>query len=294
MSNAVVSTNLPLANKRQGKVRDLYDLVLPDGGEGILIIATDRISVFDVVLANGIPDKGVMLTKISTFWFNYFQGKFNHHLVSTDANDIPGISAADKAMLQGRIMICRKSKVIPIESIVRGYLTGSGWKDYQKSGKVCGIALPAGMQNSSKIDQPIFTPSTKADAGHDENINFEEACELVGTGLMEKVRDESLLIYTTARDYAAERGIIIADTKFEFGLEGDSNEPVLIDEVLTPDSSRFWPADEWQAGREQNSFDKQYVRNYTQELVDRGEWDKEYPAPALPDEVIEKIGRAHV
>ena len=160
MSNAVVSTNLPLANKRQGKVRDLYDLVLPDGGEGILIIATDRISVFDVVLANGIPDKGVMLTKISTFWFNYFQGKFNHHLVSTDANDIPGISAADKAMLQGRIMICRKSKVIPIESIVRGYLTGSGWKDYQKSGKVCGIALPAGMQNSSKIDQPIFTPST--------------------------------------------------------------------------------------------------------------------------------------
>ena len=287
MSNAVVSTNLPLANKRQGKVRDLYDLVLPDGGEGILIIATDRISVFDVVLANGIPDKGVMLTKISTFWFNYFQGKFNHHLVSTDANDIPGISAVDKAMLQGRIMICRKSKVIPIESIVRGYLTGSGWKDYQKSGKVCGIALPAGMQNSSKIDQPIFTPSTKADAGHDENINFEEACELVGTGLMEKVRDESLLIYTTARDYAAERGIIIADTKFEFGLEGDSNEPVLIDEVLTPDSSRFWPADEWQAGREQNSFDKQYVRNYTQELVDRGEWDKEYPAPALPDEVIE-------
>ena len=148
MSKAVVSTNLPLANKRQGKVRDLYDLTLPGGGDGVLIIATDRISVFDVVLANGIPDKGVMLTKISTFWFNYFQGKFNHHLVSTDANDIPGISAEDKAMLQGRIMICRKSKVVPIESIVRGYLTGSGWKDYQKTGSVCGIALPAGMQNS--------------------------------------------------------------------------------------------------------------------------------------------------
>ncbi len=287
MSKAVVSTNLPLANKRQGKVRDLYDLTLPDGGEGILIIATDRISVFDVVLANGIPDKGVMLTKISTFWFNYFQGKFNHHLVSTDANDIPGISAEDKAMLQGRIMICRKSKVVPIESIVRGYLTGSGWKDYQKTGSVCGIALPAGMQNSSKIDQPIFTPSTKAETGHDENISFDQACALVGADLMGKIRDESLLIYTTARDYAAERGIIIADTKFEFGLEGDSNEPVLIDEVLTPDSSRFWPADEWQAGREQNSFDKQYVRNYTQTLVDRGEWNKEYPAPALPDEVIE-------
>ena len=280
MSKAVVSTNLPLANKRQGKVRDLYDLTLPGGGEGVLIIATDRISVFDVVLANGIPDKGVMLTKISTFWFNYFQGKFNHHLVSTDANDIPGISAEDKAMLQGRIMICRKSKVVPIESIVRGYLTGSGWKDYQKTGSVCGIALPAGMQNSSKIDQPIFTPSSKAETGHDENISFDQACALVGADLMGKIRDESLLIYTTARDYAAERGIIIADTKFEFGLEGDSNEPVLIDEVLTPDSSRFWPADEWQAGREQNSFDKQYVRNYTQTLVDRGEWNKEYPAPA--------------
>jgi len=287
MSKAVVSTNLPLANKRQGKVRDLYDLTLPGGGEGVLIIATDRISVFDVVLANGIPDKGVMLTKISTFWFNYFQGKFNHHLVSTDANDIPGISAEDKAMLQGRIMICRKSKVVPIESIVRGYLTGSGWKDYQKTGSICGIALPAGMQNSSKIDQPIFTPSSKAETGHDENISFDQACALVGADLMGKIRDESLLIYTNARDYAAERGIIIADTKFEFGLEGDSNEPVLIDEVLTPDSSRFWPADEWQAGREQNSFDKQYVRNYTQTLVDRGEWNKEYPAPALPDEVIE-------
>jgi phosphoribosylaminoimidazole-succinocarboxamide synthase len=287
MSKAVVSTNLPLANKRQGKVRDLYDLTLPGGGEGVLIIATDRISVFDVVLANGIPDKGVMLTKISTFWFNYFQGKFNHHLVSTDANDIPGISAEDKAMLQGRIMICRKSKVVPIESIVRGYLTGSGWKDYQKTGSVCGIALPAGMQNSSKIDQPIFTPSSKAETGHDENISFDQACALVGADLMGKISDESLLIYTTARDYAAERGIIIADTKFEFVLEGDSNEPVLIDEVLTPDSSRFWPADEWQAGREQNSFDKQYVRNYTQTLVDRGEWNKEYPAPALPDEVIE-------
>ena len=287
MSKAVVSTNLPLANKRQCKVRDLYDLTLPGGGEGVLIIATDRISVFDVVLANGIPDKGVMLTKISTFWFNYFQGKFNHHLVSTDANDIPGISAEDKAMLQGRIMICRKSKVVPIESIVRGYLTGSGWKDYQKTGSVCGIALPAGMQNSSKIDQPIFTPSSKEETGHDENISFDQACALVGADLMGKISDESLLIYTTARDYAAERGIIIADTKFEFGLEGDSNEPVLIDEVLTPDSSRFWPADEWQAGREQNSFDKQYVRNYTQTLVDRGEWNKEYPAPALPDEVIE-------
>ena len=286
MSKAVVATDLPLPNKRQGKVRDLYDLTLPSGEQGILIVATDRISVFDVVLANGIPDKGVMLTKISTFWFDYFKGKFNHHLVSTDTRDIPGLNDEQRAMLEGRIMICRKSKVVPIESIVRGYLTGSGWKDYQQTGMVCGIELPAGLQNSSKIAQPIFTPSTKADAGHDENISFAEACELVGSDLMGKIRDQSLLIYTTARDYAAERGIIIADTKFEFGLEAGNPEPVLIDEVLTPDSSRFWPAAEWQAGREQNSFDKQYVRNYTQALVDRGEWNKAYPAPALPDEVI--------
>ncbi|MDP4598181.1 MAG: phosphoribosylaminoimidazolesuccinocarboxamide synthase [Pseudomonadales bacterium] len=286
MSKAVVATDLPLPNKRQGKVRDLYDLTLPSGEQGILIVATDRISVFDVVLANGIPDKGVMLTKISTFWFDYFKGKFNHHLVSTDTRDIPGLNDEQRAMLEGRIMICRKSKVVPIESIVRGYLTGSGWKDYQQTGMVCGIELPAGLQNSSKIAQPIFTPSTKADAGHDENISFAEACELVGSDLMGKIRDQSLLIYTTARDYAAERGIIIADTKFEFGLEAGNPEPVLIDEVLTPDSSRFWPAAEWQAGREQNSFDKQYVRNYTQQLVDRGEWNKAYPAPALPDEVI--------
>ena len=286
MSKAVVATDLPLPNKRQGKVRDLYDLTLPSGDQGILIVATDRISVFDVVLANGIPDKGVMLTKISTFWFDYFKGKFNHHLVSTDTRDIPGLNDEQRAMLEGRIMICRKSKVVPIESIVRGYLTGSGWKDYQQTGMVCGIELPAGLQNSSKIAQPIFTPSTKADAGHDENISFAEACELVGSDLMGKIRHQSLLIYTAARDYAAERGIIIADTKFEFGLEAGNPEPVLIDEVLTPDSSRFWPAAEWQAGREQNSFDKQYVRNYTQQLVDRGEWNKAYPAPALPDEVI--------
>jgi phosphoribosylaminoimidazole-succinocarboxamide synthase len=288
MSQAVVSTDLPLANKRQGKVRDLYDVTLPDGGDGILIVATDRISVFDVVLANGIPGKGVMLTKISTFWFEFFQGKLKHHLVSTDSNDIPGISAAQKAMLAGRIMICRKSQVVPIESIVRGYLTGSGWKDYEKSGMVCGIALPAGMMNSSKIDAPIFTPSTKAATGHDENISFAQACEIVGTPVMSEIRDLSLMLYGSARDYAAQRGIIIADTKFEFGQEAGSEAPVLIDEILTPDSSRFWPASEWQAGREQNSYDKQIVRNYTQGLVDKGEWNKESPGPALPDEVIER------
>jgi phosphoribosylaminoimidazole-succinocarboxamide synthase len=288
MSQAVMSTDLPLANKRQGKVRDLYDITLPDGGEGVLIVATDRISVFDVVLANGIPDKGVMLTKISTFWFDFFAGKLKHHLVSSDASDIPGITDAQKVMLAGRIMICRKSTVVPIESIVRGYLTGSGWKDYQASGMVCGIGLPVGMMNSSKLDEPIFTPSTKAAMGHDENISFAQACDVIGAPLMGEIRDLSLMLYGTARDYAGQRGIIIADTKFEFGQEPGSDMPVLIDEILTPDSSRFWPADEWQAGREQNSYDKQIVRNYTQGLVDKGEWDKEYPGPALPDEVIER------
>lgn len=286
MTEAVVTTDLPLPNKRTGKVRDLYDLTLPDGSDGILIIATDRVSVFDVVLANGLPGKGVMLTQISKFWFDFFDDKIKHHLVSTDPADIEGLSDAQRKSLEGRIMICRKSNVVPIECIVRGYLTGSGWKDYQKTGAVCGIALPSGMVNSDMIKEPIFTPSTKAEEGHDENISFERACDIVGKGLMEDIRDKSLMIYTTAREYARERGIIIADTKFEFGLETGSDEPVLIDEVLTPDSSRFWPADEWAPGKEQNSFDKQYVRNYTQGLVDKGEWDKEAPGPALPDDVI--------
>ena len=288
MSSAVTITDLPLLNKRQGKVRDLYDLTLSDGSDGILIVATDRVSVFDVVLANGIPGKGKMLTKISKFWFDFFDGKIRHHLISTDPADIAeDLGEADREMLQGRIMICRKSRVVPVECIVRGYLTGSGWKDYQKSGSLCGIELPAGMQNSSKIDEPLFTPSTKAEEGHDENISFSQACEIAGEKLMHDIRSKSLDIYTTAREYADRRGIIIADTKFEFGIESGSKEPVLIDEVLTPDSSRFWPADEWQPGREQNSFDKQYVRNYAEELVAQGKWDKAYPAPALPDHVIE-------
>ena len=290
MSKAVTSTDLTLSNKRQGKVRDLYDLTLSDGSEGILIIATDRVSVFDVVLANGIPGKGQMLTKISNFWFEYLENKFGaslkHHLVSNDPADIDGLSASERDMLDGRIMICKKSNVLPVECIVRGYLTGSGWKDYQKSGQVCGIDLPAGMQNSSKIESPIFTPSTKVDEGHDENISFEQACEVVGASCMQELRDKSLLIYTAARDFADQRGIIIADTKFEFGLDPISGEVILIDEVLTPDSSRFWPKEEWEAGREQNSFDKQYVRNYTEELVSAGRWNKEYPAPALPEKVI--------
>lgn len=285
----IMSTDLPLPNKRTGKVRDLYDLTLPDGGEGILIIASDRVSAFDVVLENGIPGKGIMLTKISSFWFDFFGGRVRHHLVSTDPKDIAGLTDEQRSSLEGRIMICRKTRVVPVECIVRGYLTGSGWKDYQETGQVCGIDLPPGMLNSSKIEQPIFTPSTKADEGHDENISFDQACEIAGKELMESIRDISLNLYKEARDHAGERGIILADTKFEFGQEEEGAKmgaPVLIDEIFTPDSSRFWPADEWQPGREQNSFDKQYVRNYLEGLVAEGEWDKQYPGPRLPEEVI--------
>ena len=286
MTEAVMNTDLPLGNKRTGKVRDLYDMPLADGGDGILIVATDRVSVFDVVLGNGIPGKGVLLTQISKFWFDFFSNDYAHHLVSTDPSDIDGLTDEQRQLLEGRIMICRKSEVVPIECIVRGYLTGSGYKDYLKTGEVCGIALPEGMTNSDRIEAPIFTPSTKAEEGHDENISFETAAETVGQDVMEKIRDTSMGIYKKGREYALERGIIIADTKFEFGWNKD-RDIVLIDEVLTPDSSRFWPADDWGPGREQNSFDKQYVRNYTETLVTAGEWDKEYPGPLLPDEVID-------
>jgi len=286
MSEAVVTTNLPLPNKRTGKVRDLYDLVLPDGSAGVLIIATDRVSVFDVVLANGIPGKGILLTQISKFWFDFFADEFVHHLVSTDPADIPGITDDQQRLLAGRIMICRKSAVVPVECVVRGYLTGSGYKDYQRTGEVCGIELQDGLINSDRLTEAIFTPSTKADEGHDENISYDLACKLVGAELMDQIRENSMSIYEQGAGYALERGIIIADTKFEFGLDADG-ELVLIDEVLTPDSSRFWPADDWQPGREQDSFDKQYVRNYTETLVARGEWDKEYPGPLLPEEVID-------
>ncbi|MDG1113928.1 MAG: phosphoribosylaminoimidazolesuccinocarboxamide synthase [Pseudomonadales bacterium] len=285
---ALLETNLPLPNKRTGKVRDLYDVTLPNGDAGLLIIASDRVSVFDVVLENGIPGKGAMLTKISKFWFDYFSGRYRHHLVSTNIRDVSGLSEQDYQVLDGRIMICRKNQVVPVECIVRGYLTGSGYKDYLRSGQVCGIALPAGMVNSDRIEAPVFTPSTKAESGHDENISFEESCDIAGNDLMMSIRDTSIAIYNEGRAYAGERGILIADTKFEFGLEPGSPDPVLIDEVLTPDSSRFWPADAWLPGEEQNSYDKQFVRNYTEGLVAQGLWDKEAPGPALPNEVIEQ------
>jgi phosphoribosylaminoimidazole-succinocarboxamide synthase len=292
MNQAVLNTDLPLEGRRQGKVRDIYQCQTQSGEPALLIIATDRVSAFDVVMSNGIPGKGAVLTQISTFWFDmiakHFGDKLQHHLISTDPADVAGLSAEQIQQLKGRVMIGRRAKVVPIECVVRGYLAGSGWKEYQKSQSVCGVALPAGLKQCDKLPEPIFTPSTKEDEGHDENISFETACGLVGEPLMRKLKSLSITIYNMAHDYAQQRGIILADTKFEFGIpiEGDSDEPILIDEALTPDSSRFWPADQYAPGQDQPSFDKQYVRNYLQDLVDNGRWDKMPPGPELPQEVV--------
>ena len=287
MKEALLETNLSLPNKRAGKVRDLYDVVL-GAEEALLIVATDRISAFDVVMENGFPGKGVVLTQISRFWFDFFSDQFAHHLISTDVNDVPGLTDEEKSVLTDRIMLCRKTEVVPIECIARGYITGSGWKDYQGSGEVCGIKLPDGLQNSDKLESPLFTPSTKAETGHDENISFKKGASIVGLDLMNWLQDSTLSLYREARDYALDKGIILADTKFEFGQLPGQEEPLLIDEIFTPDSSRFWPAAEWEPGREQASFDKQIVRNYLETVVASGDWDKTPPGPELPVEVIEK------
>ena len=288
MAEALLATDLDLPNKRTGKVRDLYDVTLDSGDEALLIIASDRISAFDVVMQNGLPGKGVVLTQISKFWFDHFSSEINHHLISTDVADVPGLTDAERQSLKGRIMLCRKTEVVPIECIARGYITGSGWKDYQNSGAVCGIELPAGLRNSDRLAEPLFTPSTKAVDGHDENISFAEGAEVVGEELMQWLGEKTLSLYSAARDYAGERGIILADTKFEFGQLDGSGEPLLIDEIFTPDSSRFWPADDWEPGREQVSFDKQIVRNYLETVVASGAWDKTAPGPELPAEVTER------
>lgn len=285
-NTALMTTDLPLPNRRQGKVRDLYDIALPDGSPGVLIVATDRISAFDVVMSNGVPGKGVLLTQISCFWFEHFADRITHHLVSTDPALIAGLSPEQQRMLAGRSMLCRKLDVVPIECVARGYLAGSGWKDYRATGMVCGVALPPGLRNGDQLPEPIFTPATKAVTGHDENIPFAEAAARVGEGLMNRLRDLTLELYGAARRYAAERGILLADTKFEFGLAPGADEPVLVDEIFTPDSSRFWPADSWRPGAEQASFDKQYVRNYLEQLVAAGTWNKSPPGPLLPEEVI--------
>ena len=299
-TDALYRSSLDLPG-RHGKVRDVYDLPAPGPGTPArtLIVASDRISAFDVILPTPIPGKGRLLTSIATFWLRWIesQGLSDTHLVSTDAADIPddafGADATPRAQLAGRSTIATRCRVLPIEFVVRGYVEGSGWKDYQANGAICGIPLPAGLKRCDKLPQPIFTPATKAPQGeHDENISFDQAADSVGRDLMADLRDRSLAIYAAAADYARERGIIIADTKFEFGFPIDeagnqlADTPILIDEALTPDSSRFWPADDYEPGRGQASFDKQYVRDYLQALVDRGDWDKTDPGPELPDEVI--------
>ncbi|MEZ5549282.1 MAG: phosphoribosylaminoimidazolesuccinocarboxamide synthase [Pseudomonadales bacterium] len=287
MGEAILKTELDLPNRRSGKVRDLYDVKLADGRDALLIVATDRISAFDVVMQNGLPGKGIVLTQISKFWFDYFDDVPNH-LISTDVADVPGLNDTQRKALEGRIMLCRRTRVVPIECIARGYITGSGWKDYQRTGKVCGIELPAGLRNSDRLEAPLFTPSTKAESGHDENISFEAGVKLVGQELMTWLGETTLSLYRRARDYALERGIILADTKFEFGQVDGRGTPLLIDEIFTPDSSRFWPADSWEPGREQQSFDKQVVRNYLESVVAAGKWDKTPPGPTLPDEIVER------
>ncbi len=268
----------------RGKVRDIYEV-----DDMLLIVATDRISAFDVVLPNPVPDKGKILTRISLFWFDMLSDIVPNHIIAGDVKDFPSVLQPFADQLEGRSMLCRKASPLPIECIVRGYITGSGWKDYQKTGKVCGIKLVKGLVESDKLPEAIFTPSTKADVGeHDENISFQAASESIGEEIAAKARDISLRLYNTAAEYALERGVIIADTKFEMGIYEDNL--ILIDEVLTPDSSRFWPADSYEPGKPQPSFDKQFVRDYLETL----DWDKKAPGPELPEEIIEKTRDRYV
>ncbi len=278
MKEVLYETNLkslPLLNR--GKVRDVYGV----GDDHLLIVTTDRLSAFDVILPDPIPGKGAVLTAVSNFWFDRTADLMPNHLAHMTLKEaVP--DAAERNAIEGRAIVVRKLNALPVEAIVRGYLIGSGWKDYQQTGAVCGIALPAGLKMADKLPEPIFTPSTKAAVGdHDENIDFDKTRELIGAELAEQVRDVSLAIYTRCAAYALERGIIIADTKFEFGLD-DGGRLVLIDELLTPDSSRFWPADTYEPGSSPASFDKQYVRDYLETL----DWDKTPPGPALPHDVI--------
>jgi phosphoribosylaminoimidazole-succinocarboxamide synthase len=278
-NRALIRSEIPeLGEPRRGKVRDIFDL-----GETLLFVASDRISAFDVVMPNGIPDKGKVLTGLSLFWFDLMKWMSNH-LVTADVSKYPeplcGKYAKD---LQGRSMIVKKAKPLDVECIVRGYITGSGWKDYQNTGKVCGIPLRKGYRQAEKLDEPLFTPSTKAELGtHDENISFEKTKEILGLRFAEKARDLSIKVYKTAADYALSKGIILADTKFEFGILG--NDLILIDEVLTPDSSRFWPAGQYSVGCSPPSLDKQFVRDYLETL----DWNKTAPGPELPADIVSK------
>lgn len=275
MSNESIP-GLTLFNR--GKVRDIYAL---DGK--LLLVATDRISAFDVILPTEIPDKGKILTALSVYWFNVMKDIVPHHLITSDVNEFPAVCQPYKAQLEGRTMLVKKSTPAPIECIVRGYLAGSGWKDYKETGALCGIPLPKGLMEASRLDEPIFTPSTKAPVGHhDINITFDQMIEKVGRRRAEKMRDATIAIYSRAHAMAEKKGIIIADTKLEFGMEGD--DVILIDEVLTPDSARFWPADTYKVGTSPESFDKQFVRDYLLNLP----WDMKSPPPPLPPEIVRK------
>jgi phosphoribosylaminoimidazole-succinocarboxamide synthase len=278
MPQVIRETSLPgVKLHSRGKVRDVYEV----GEDQLLLVATDRLSAFDVVMMEGIPDKGKILTQLSLFWFSFFRDVVPTHLITADVGQYPAELRPFADQLRGRSMLCHKAKPFPVECVARGYLAGSGWKDYRATGAVCGVKLPAGLRESARLDQPIFTPATKAESGHDENITWKQTVAFIGQEAAEKLRDYTLKLYTKAREYAEERGILIADTKFEWGLRG--NEIILIDEVLTPDSSRFWPKEDYQPGRPQPSFDKQFVRDYLESL----HWNKQPPPPHLPSEVVE-------
>ncbi|PCJ58297.1 MAG: phosphoribosylaminoimidazolesuccinocarboxamide synthase [Planctomycetota bacterium] len=285
MSNeAVISTNLTnLTKLSTGKVRDMYDL-----GENLLIVTTDRISAFDVIMPNGIPDKGKVLNRISCFWFDLLKDHCENHLISTDVTQIEELTDQEKEMLTDRSMIVKKAKVFPIECVARGYIVGSGWKDYQRTGAICGHELPEGLRISEKLPNTIFTPATKAEEGHDENVTIEQAGEIIGEENIKKLEKITIDMYLSASEYAQSKGIMIADTKFEFGIH--DGKIIIIDEVLSPDSSRFWPADKYEVGVAQDSFDKQYVRDY----LEGCEWDKTPPAPLLPENVIARTREKYI
>ena len=268
---------------KQGKVRDIYDC-----GDSLLIVTSDRMSAFDVVMDDPIPDKGKVLNQISLFWFSLFKDEVENHVISADPSDYPAECMAYADALRGRSMLVKKAEPLPVECIVRGYITGSGWSEYLKKGSVCGINLPSGIKESEKLTEPLFTPSTKADEGHDENIDFNTAVKMLGQDIASEVKRLSIKLYSLGRDYAAERGIIVADTKFEFGIR--NGKIILIDEVLTPDSSRFWPMDLYCPGRGQQSFDKQYLRDYLSSIG----WSKTPPPPALPEVIIEKTREKYI
>ena len=285
LDSVLLRTDFPeLKLQTSGKVRDVYHL----DSERLLFVATDRISAFDYVLATGIPHKGSVLTQISLFWFEFLRDIVPNHVITADVEQYPAGAQKYSDQLRGRSMMVTRADMFPVECVVRGYVSGSAWKEYKASGRVCGIQLPSGLKESDKLPEPIFTPATKATSGHDENIPFEEMTRIVGVELSTQLRDVTLKIYKKATDYALQRGIIIADTKFEFGMT--SKGITLADEVLTPDSSRFWPADKYQPGRAQESYDKQYVRDYLEEI----RWNKQPPAPALPTEVARRTSEKYL